>query len=294
MNLQRLSNKVYYFPNPVNIGVIQTEGGYIFVDSGIDESVPRKLVRLLDRPPKYLLNTHSHADHCGGNDFLKRKYNVEVFAPETEAALIENTILEPFYLFGARPPKELLTKFLMANPSHVDHIIKPGKHELDDVEIETIPLPGHSPNQVGFLIDGILFCADAVFGKETLEKHKIPVIYDLRAFLDTLSFLEVTDYDLYVPSHGTPTNNVTELTLLNREVVEYLLHTILRILKTPSTTDELMEETFKQFGIEVKSLAQFFLLRTSIQACLSYLYDKREIEVDFSRSIPVWRIRPAG
>jgi len=159
MQIRKIAGQVHYVPNPVNICVVYTKDSAVLVDSGIDENFARKLCRLLEKPAKFLINTHSHADHCGGNAFLKDKFSVHVLAPEIERQIIESPILEPFYLFGAAPPKELQTKFLMAKPCRVDETLEPGTLTLQDVTLSIVPLAGHSPNQVGVAVDKILFCA---------------------------------------------------------------------------------------------------------------------------------------
>lgn len=172
MEIRKIAGQVHYVPNPVNICVVYTKDSAVLVDSGIDENFARKLCRLLEKPAKFLINTHSHADHCGGNAFLKDKFSVHVLAPEIERQIIESPILEPFYLFGAAPPKELQTKFLMAKPCRVDETLEPGTLTLRDVTLSIVPLAGHSPNQVGVAVDKILFCADALFGKELLRNTR--------------------------------------------------------------------------------------------------------------------------
>jgi len=291
MEIRKIAGQVHYVPNPVNICVVYTKDSAVLVDSGIDENFARKLCRLLEKPAKFLINTHSHADHCGGNAFLKDKFSVHVLAPEIERQIIESPILEPFYLFGAAPPKELQTKFLMAKPCRVDETLEPGTLTLQDVTLSIVPLAGHSPNQVGVAVDKILFCADALFSKGAIEKYKMFVVYDVKNFLQTLDLLERSKYDFFLPSHGDLTGDITELLNLNRKVVENVSNEILKLLKTPRTFDELLTKLLNGFNIEVKNLVQYVLYRSTVHAYLSYLSDEGYVERDLVASSLLWRVR---
>jgi glyoxylase-like metal-dependent hydrolase (beta-lactamase superfamily II) len=291
MEIRKIAGQVHYVPNPVNICVVYTKDSAVLVDSGIDENFARKLCRLLEKPAKFLINTHSHADHCGGNAFLKDKFSVHVLAPEIERQIIESPILEPFYLFGAAPPKELQTKFLMAKPCRVDETLEPGTLTLQDVTLSIVPLAGHSPNQVGVAVDKILFCADALFSKGAIEKYKMFVVYDVKNFLQTLDLLERSKYDFFLPSHGDLTGDITELLNLNRRVVENVSNEILKLLKTPRTFDELLTKLLNGFNIEVKNLVQYVLYRSTVHAYLSYLSDEGYVERDLVASSLLWRVR---
>ena len=291
MEIRKIAGQVHYVPNPVNICVVYTKDSAVLVDSGIDENFARKLCRLLEKPAKFLINTHSHADHCGGNAFLKDKFSVHVLAPEIERQIIESPILEPFYLFGAAPPKELQTKFLMAKPCRVDETLEPGTLTLQDVTLSIVPLAGHSPNQVGVAVDKILFCADALFSKGAIEKYKMFVVYDVKNFLQTLDLLERSKYDFFLPSHGDLTGDITELLNLNRKVVENVSNEILKLLKTPRTFDELLTKLLNGFNIEVKNLVQYVLYRSTVHAYLSYLSDEGYLERDLMASSLLWRVR---
>jgi glyoxylase-like metal-dependent hydrolase (beta-lactamase superfamily II) len=291
MEIRKIAGQVHYVPNPVNICVVYTKDSAVLVDSGIDENFARKLCRLLEKPAKFLINTHSHADHCGGNAFLKDKFSVHVLAPEIERQIIESPILEPFYLFGAAPPKELQTKFLMAKPCRVDETLEPGTLTLQDVTLSIVPLGGHSPNQVGVAVDKVLFCADALFSKGAIEKYKMFVVYDVKNFLQTLDLLERSKYDFFLPSHGDLTGDITELLNLNRKVVENVSNEILKLLKTPRTFDELLTKLLNGFNIEVKNLVQYVLYRSTVHAYLSYLSDEGYLERDLVASSLLWRVR---
>jgi len=291
MEIRKIAGQVHYVPNPVNICVVYTKDSAVLVDSGIDENFARKLCRLLEKPAKFLINTHSHADHCGGNAFLKDKFSVHVLAPEIERQIIESPILEPFYLFGAAPPKELQTKFLMAKPCRVDETLEPGTLTLQDLTLSIVPLGGHSPNQVGVAVDKILFCADALFSKGAIEKYKMFVVYDVKNFLQTLDLLERSKYDFFLPSHGDLTGDITELLNLNRKVVENVSNEILKLLKTPRTFDELLTKLLNGFNIEVKNLVQYVLYRSTVHAYLSYLSDEGYVERDLVASSLLWRVR---
>jgi glyoxylase-like metal-dependent hydrolase (beta-lactamase superfamily II) len=291
MEIRKIAGQVHYVPNPVNICVVYTKDSAVLVDSGIDENFARKLCRLLEKPAKFLINTHSHADHCGGNAFLKDKFSVHILAPEIERQIIESPILEPFYLFGAAPPKELQTKFLMAKPCRVDETLEPGTLTLRDVTLSIVPLGGHSPNQVGVAVDKVLFCADALFSKGAIEKYKMFVVYDVKNFLQTLDLLERSKYDFFLPSHGDLTGDITELLNLNRKVVENVSNEILKLLKTPHTFDELLTKLLNGFNIEVKNLVQYVLYRSTVHAYLSYLSDEGYVERDLVASSLLWRVR---
>ena len=105
----------FLFPAAVNSLVLVQDSGVLLVDTGLDDSHARKLLRALEAQqlaPTAILNTHSHADHHGGNVTVMKKFpGLPIFAPPLEAAIINYPLLEPIYLYGAHPPKALQGKF---------------------------------------------------------------------------------------------------------------------------------------------------------------------------------------
>jgi len=186
MELKKITELVYYIPNPANIGVVKDgEKSVILIDTGLDDDTGKKVLRLLEENglfPKAIVNTHSHADHCGGNRYIKERTGATIYASEIESAIIQYPLLEPLYLFsGASPLRDLQNKFLMAQSSSVDHVIKKDERKLkfDEIELGIVPLSGHTLNRIGIEADNVLFCADSLFSEDVLKKHKIPFYVDI-------------------------------------------------------------------------------------------------------------------
>lgn len=79
-----------------------------------------------------------------------------MFAPPLEAAIMENPVLEPIYLWnGAFPMKALRNKFLEGQPVKVDSLLDCGEKAIGPFQITAIHLPGHSYSQCGILVEEI-------------------------------------------------------------------------------------------------------------------------------------------
>ena len=141
--LVQVNEKTYYIESPAKIGVYVAGGTDVYlIDSGNDKDAGRKIRKLLDEKGwtlKGILNTHSNADHIGGNDYLQRQRKCKVFAGGIETAFTKYPILETSFLYGGYPCKDLRHKFLLAAAS--DAV------DFSDADfpkdIEVIPLPGH-------------------------------------------------------------------------------------------------------------------------------------------------------
>ena len=276
MELKKVNELVYYVAAHTNIGAIRCgEKAVILVDTGIDEDGGKKLLRILADAGlnvRAIINTHSHADHCGGNKYIKQRTGAKIYAPAFEAAIITYPLLEPVAFFsGANPPGALRNKFLMAEPSDVDFVIEEGKVKIDEAEIRILPLPGHSINQVGVEAGNVLFCADSLFSADTLEKHKIPFFVDIEKTRQTLRFLRDTKYDFYVPSHSEPSSSLTSLIDRNLEAIDGIERCLLETLRGRKTTEQVLREVCSAYGIEIKTEQQYYLMNTAVMAYLSMM-----------------------
>ena len=294
MELKKITDTVYYISNPTNVGVIKDGKTVILIDSGIDDDVGRRILKILEEEglhPKAIINTHSHADHCSADAYVKEKTRATVYASEIEAEIIQHPYLEPFLLFsGANPIEDLRNKFLMAKASPVDHIIKNDEKKLafDEVELDIIPLPGHSPNQIGIKVDGILFCADAVFSKNVLDRHRIPYCADMDKQRETLNFLKNSDYKFYVPSHAEPTNNIADLVNANLETADTIERYTLEALSNKKTTEQVLKTVCDRYTLEVKTAQQYYLINTGIMAHLSSLHKRGMLKLDIRENALYW------
>jgi glyoxylase-like metal-dependent hydrolase (beta-lactamase superfamily II) len=299
MELVKIKENVYYIPNSTNIGVIADDGMAIMIDTGIDKDTIKKAVKfIIDNglKPFAVINTHSHADHCGGNKWLQENYDVKVYAFGFEASIISDTELEPLYLFsGAKPISELENKFLKAEPTKDIILLNEGKQTIGQTEIEIVPLYGHSPKQIGVLFDNVLFCADSYFPKETIEKHKVLYFTDIEQSKKTLEWLKNSNFSFYLPSHGKLDTDIKGLVDLNlrhiQAVCDFILDNLdpkIRDARKFVTAVDVIADVCEHFSIEIKSPQQNYLMNTVVLAYLSYLKENGKCSFDIHDNALFW------
>ena len=119
--LIKLTERCYYIDCPSKIGIIKGAGDEVYlIDSGSSKDTGKKILKILNQNGwklKAIYNTHSHADHIGGNRYLQGQTGCKVYAPGIECNFTRHPILEPSFLFGAYPPSDLRHRFLLAEES---------------------------------------------------------------------------------------------------------------------------------------------------------------------------------
>ena len=287
--LVQVGEKSYYVNCPSKIGIYQqTETEVYLIDSGNDKDAGKKVRRILEEKGwtlKGIMNTHSHADHVGGNAYLQKQTGCKVFAGGIEAAFTEDPILEPSTLYAGYPCKDLRHKFLMAVGSKTVDFAD----EDFPKEVEVIPLPGHSFRMVGFrLPDGTVFLGDCIAGEGTLAKYQISFIYNVEEYLKTLDLVENMEGKRFVPSHVEPSESVKELVRLNRAKVYEIADTITGFLKEPMRTEELLKNIFDSYELAM-NFEQYVLVGSTMRSYLSWLKDGGKLAVEFKENYLYWR-----
>ncbi len=294
MDFVEVTGNVGYVLGGVNIGVLHNDDEAVLIDTGLDKDSGRKLLRVLEEKGytlKAIINTHSHADHNGGNAYLTRNTEAKVYAPSIESGIIENPLLEPIYLFhGAYPIRNLHNKFVLAKPSRVDHILEPGKLDIIGLEPEIVALPGHSFNQIGVMLDDVFFCADTVFSNRVIDKYRIPVVQDIARHLETLDKLYAMECNLFVPAHTKPTEDIKPLVEKNRATTQSIIADIKKLLTEPRTTEEVQALLGAEYGLDLSVVQQYYLIQMTLMAYLGYLYDSKQVEILLEDNLLRWSL----
>ncbi|RMF88527.1 MAG: MBL fold metallo-hydrolase [Nitrospinota bacterium] len=289
MDLQPIIRNISYVPGPTNVGVIIQGNQAILIDSGLDESYGRKLLKLLRARHLELaaiVHTHAHADHYGGDAYLLQHTQATVYAPPLEEAILRYPILEPFYLYGATPITELCTKHFMAAASRVDQIYTE-QFTIAGVELKPVPLPGHSINQMGLQVGEVFFCADVVFPVRVLEKYKIIYCFDPGKQRDTLRRLLTIPAQYYVPFHGTVLTEIEEVVRQNLASIDHLEALLLHLLETPRQTEDLLAAVAEHLGLNLDT-GQYFLTLATIKAHLSALKQAGQLTLRIHQNRLFW------
>lgn len=286
--LVQVSESCYYIDCPAKIGVYVADRDHVYlIDSGNDKDAGKKVRQILDKNGWRLtaiLNTHSHADHIGGNKYLQGQTGCKVYSGGIEAAFTKSPILEPSFLYGGYPCKDLRHKFLMAQESDVTDFTD----ESFPKEIEMIPLPGHSFDMVGFRMpDKVVFLADCLSSRETLDKYAVSFIYDVGAYLTTLDQVEKMEAAMFIPAHAKASADVTELVRYNREKVLEIADRILSICREPMCYERVLQEVFRDYGLAM-NMEQYVLVGSTVRSYLSWLKDTGRMTTAFEDSMLLW------
>lgn len=287
--LIQLTEHDYYINCPAKIGIVVNENSEaVLIDSGNDKDAGKKVLKIMEANGWKLttvFNTHSHADHIGGNRFLQEKTGCRIFASELEQAYTVNPILEPIGLYGGQPLKDLKHKFTMAQDSVAEKLTE---DSLTD-GISLLKLPGHSFDMVGFLTkDRTAYIADSVSSRDTLAKYGISYLWDADASLNTLDVLQRISADRFVPSHAPVTEDISELAELNRNAIQGVREKLLEICSEPISFEEILKEVFDCYQMEM-NITQYALIGSTVRSYLTGLCAQGRIGYSFSDNRMYWK-----
>jgi glyoxylase-like metal-dependent hydrolase (beta-lactamase superfamily II) len=125
----------------------------IIIDPGEEENKIKRILEKHKLKPSFIINTHGHIDHIGCDD----RFGIPVYIHENDLALLKD-------------PQLNLSTFFMSSysiESHIKTLKDKEDIELDDMQLEVIHTPGHTPGGICLLMkkpnDKILFSGDTLF-----------------------------------------------------------------------------------------------------------------------------------
>jgi len=173
------------------------------VDPGGDAG---KIIKVLDEiglKLKFILNTHTHWDHVGGNAELAELTGAPVVTHRDEAPALEHAN-ERAGMFG----------YSATVSSSSDFVEEGDTLMIGDTRLEVIDLRGHSPAGLGFVLEAeidleggrerkkMVICGDALFagsiGRTDFPGGDMPLL--LKNIRDKI--FSLPDDTLVLPGHG--------------------------------------------------------------------------------------------
>ena len=287
--LIQVSEQSYYIQSPAKIGLVKLNGQDVcLIDSGNDKDAGRKVRQHLDANGWRLTaiyNTHSNADHIGGNKYLQGQTGCKIYAPGIDCAFTRHPVLEPSFLYGGYPCKELRHKFLMAQESDAQELTKESLPE----GFAIIPLPGHFFDMVGFRTpDDVVYLADCLSSRETLDKYQIGFVYDVAAYLKTLEMVKSLRARMFIPAHAAASEDAADLAQYNIDKVLEIADKITGICQEPLCFETILQKLFADYGLTM-NFEQYVLVGSTVRSYLAWLKDTGRLKVLFENNMLLWQ-----
>ena len=287
MELKQIGSKTFCIEHDTNIGIHFTDDGRMYlIDTG-SKGDGEKIDEILSREgwvPSCIVNTHTHIDHIGGNEFLMRKYGIPAYCTDYDMAFAHYSELEAAYMNGGYPAEKLRTIF--AHPGMIG--FRSIEKETPD-GIDWIYLPGHSFGMIGIRTsDDIWFLGDSYLSRSFLKQYTFGFIYNVEAYIDTLKKLKEFKGALFVPSHGIIETDIVPTLEQNLRSVAEMCSMICETCREYRGQDEILQQMYERLRMHARP-AQHALLSSTVKSYLTYLQDRNKLECRFVDNIMKWR-----
>lgn len=287
--LERIGENTYYIPGDTNVGVYKTGADSVcLIDTG-SKGYGEKIDEILMEQGwslDFIVNTHTHIDHIGGNKYLMQKYDVPAYCTEIDKLFAEYPDLEISYVNGGRASSKLRHIF--------EHPGKLGFRAIENVSdaicgLQWRALPGHAFGMIGVKTpDGVWFLGDSYLSKEYLQKRSFGFLSDAGEYLGNLEALKSFEGKLFVPAHGVAEADITEILDINIRNQLDLLEAVKESCREPAAFDKIMKKMYEVTKIR-NNEANHALLSSTTKCYLTYLQDNGELECGFENDVMVWK-----
>lgn len=286
--LIQAGERTYYINCPAKIGIYRINDNEVcLIDSGNDKETGKKVHKILEANHwtlKMIINTHSHADHIGGSNLLQQRTGCPVYAAGTDRAFIQNPILEPSFLYGGYPCKELRNKFLLAQACEVHELTE----EVLPQGLKMLRCDGHTFSMTAIQTsDDIWFLADCLTSEFVIEKYHISFLYDVGEYIRSLEKVKTLKGKLFIPSHAEPMENILPLAESNLRKVYEIIAVLKEICTASICFEDILKTVFDRYHLSM-DFNQYVLVGSTVRSYLAYLHDTGEMEAEFAANKLLW------
>jgi glyoxylase-like metal-dependent hydrolase (beta-lactamase superfamily II) len=199
MQRERVTGDIFVFFSDlyvqVTAGVIVTEAGIVLIDTLLYPEETKQIRRFIDerlqRPVRYVINTHHHADHTTGTCFFPE---ADVIAHRRCREILDTRGRKSLAHTRRTSPDMADVELVLPEIVFDDTLTL----HTGDKTLHLEHMPGHSADCISVWVeeDNVLFAADTI----------MPVPYFVDGsyddFLNTLRRLEGREYEAIVQGHG--------------------------------------------------------------------------------------------
>lgn len=135
----------------------------ILIDACEDYPAILRKISELKLELHFLINTHGHGDHIAGNAEIIKATGARLLIHPLDAPFLTDPKLNLSAFFGEayRSPE-------------ADGLLNEGDYvELDDIRLQVLHTPGHTPGHISLIGDGVAFVADVIF-RESIGRTDLP------------------------------------------------------------------------------------------------------------------------
>ena len=300
----QLSKSVYCLLSHTNIGIIENENDIILIDSGLNRDDAKEIDKIIqenfNKKIDTIINTHSNADHAGGNKYFFEKYNCKILTTKKESAFLQNPYLESAILWGAHPFDKIRTSYFECESSSATEYV----NENTIIELKTkakisfVSLPGHFIDMIGIsILDSdnkkTIFLGDSIFGAQMIQKYSISYMMQISEFINTLDKISKIESDFYIPSHSTIITSQEELQRLvkmNKNEILNIQIFLLELCKSPMQNDDILAKVFESYHIRTTP-SQIVLIGSTIKNHLTDLYINKKLDMICENGRLYWQTK---
>jgi len=253
----------------------------ILIDSGNSGEESQALLAFLEKEsltPLWILLTHTHFDHTGGNAALQQRWRTKIACPIAEAA-------------SAFTPRFYKLNYQTFTPAECEHYFEEFRYqvekfilptdqviELDGVTFTAIPTPGHTHGHTAYITpDNVACLGDLLISEATLEKFNIPTGADRLLDSQSKSRIRELTCDAYVLSHYEARSEIKQLCDHNLASSRLMYDSLLACLQDGMFLFEWFASARSALGVKGKNDRLRLVFERNMLSAVEYLLDSGEI-----------------
>ncbi len=173
-----------------NVYLIRDGDSTYLIDAGTDSALISKQVEELDG----VIITHAHFDHYAAAGSLQREFSCPIYVHREDL----------LYLLGERKMEYSGFLGLLARIGERLFRTEPPEdvRDAEELSINTIHTPGHTPGSICVLHEGNLYCGDLLRGRKGLSLSPKSFCSNYSQYIDSVRKISSFNFSRVCPGHG--------------------------------------------------------------------------------------------